>query len=200
MHRIAAVILAAGMSRRMGSPKGLLGLGGRTVVERIVISAAGAEASPLVVVTGHAPERIRDGLWAYPEVTFAHNPNYEIGGMLSSVQSGVAAILNRCDAFFLMLLDQPLVQPATLRFMAAHRKGSGSRIVMPAFKGEHGHPLLIDASYAAEILAIGIDATLHTFVQKHRGEIDVLEVEDPGVVTDLDTPEDYECLKDCETR
>jgi molybdenum cofactor cytidylyltransferase len=200
MDRIAAVILAAGMSRRMGSPKALLRVGDTTVVARTTATALAAGALPVVVVTGHQPHLIRDALRQYPAATFAHNANFDAGGMLSSVQTGVAAIENTCDAFFLMLLDQPLVDAHTLRSMVAHRLHSGSRIVMPAFRGAHGHPLLIDAASIAEILTLGPDATLHTFVQRHRPAIEVLEVEDAGVVTDLDTPEDYAALRDGRVR
>jgi CTP:molybdopterin cytidylyltransferase MocA len=194
MARFGAVILAAGMSRRMGQSKALLRLGAQTVIQRIAATAAAGGADPLIVVTGHAPQTIRDALRDQPDIEFVHNPGFDAGGMRSSVQVGVAAVAARCDAFFLMLLDQPLIKPRTLREMAARWEQRKPPILMPAHHSSHGHPLLIASTGAAEIAALAQDATLHDFVHRHRSQIDVIEVTDRGVVTDLDTPDDYRAM------
>jgi CTP:molybdopterin cytidylyltransferase MocA len=115
--------------------------------------------------------------------------------MRSSVQTGVAAIGDRCDAFFLMLLDQPLIRPQTLQRLSAHWPLRSPPIVMPSYQSKHGHPLLISAACAPDILALRDSATLHDFVNQHRISIEVLDVDDSGVVTDLDTPADYRAMR-----
>jgi CTP:molybdopterin cytidylyltransferase MocA len=196
MATFGAMILAAGMSRRMGTAKALLRLGAQTVIERIAATASGAGAAPIVVVTGHAADTIHRALAHVPGIEFAHNPDFDAGGMRSSVQTGVAAIHQRCDAFFLMLLDQPLVSPATLQALAQHWPQRRPAIVMPSCGAAHGHPLLIGSACADEILALSGDATLHDFVRRHRSGIEVVEVCDRGVLGDLDTPQDYRRMQE----
>src|SRR4051812_23149534 len=102
--RIAAVVLAAGLSRRMGTPKALLPLGDKPLLARVIetIVSAGAGIDPIVVVTGHEAEKVVEILVPW-KVHPVHNLAYATGGMLSSVQSGVAAVRDLCDAFFVVL-------------------------------------------------------------------------------------------------
>jgi molybdenum cofactor cytidylyltransferase len=186
--RIAAVVLAAGMSRRMGRPKALLPLGGQTLIARVVetIRASGVVGT-IVVVTGHQEEQIEHEL---PDcnVQFVHNSDYADGEMLSSVKVAVRAIANQCDAFFLVLADQPLVNASTYQMLARH----DGLIVQPTFDGKRGHPILIRANAIDEILSLPRDATLKTFTSTHRDQTKEIPVDDPGILTDIDTPTDYD--------
>jgi CTP:molybdopterin cytidylyltransferase MocA len=114
--------------------------------------------------------------------------------MLSSVKVGAGAIAQSCDAFFIMLLDQPLVRASTLIAMAQTWRRRGSAIVVPAHGGRRGHPILVASRCADEIQSLPHDATLRDFVTQHRDDTQVVEVNDPGVLTDLDTPEDFHLL------
>ena len=199
--RVGAVVLAAGASRRMGTCKALLPLGGMPLIARMVESvlcAGAGEIDPILVVTGHEPHRIAEVLSEYP-VAFAHNDDHVTGGMLSSVQTGAAALAQHfgdTDAFFLILGDQPMVRPDTLDTLLDAWRIARPRVVLPTFNGTHGHPILLDARGIDEILALPRHggATLKTYTAQHaRDTIDV-PVSDPAVLEDIDTPADYQRL------
>lgn len=199
---IAAVVLAAGMSRRMGQPKALLPLGGMPMIARVVEPLGVIEAiDPIVVVTGHQANEVVDSLGG-AAVEFVHNPDYEVGGMLSSVKAGCRAVAQRCCAFFLVLGDQPLVEPSTYRELlsgdtglwpvraVAHGQAALGAMVQPTFDGRGGHPILLSSECIDGILALPDDGTLKDFTAR----IDATEipVDDPGVLADIDTPQDYD--------
>ena len=189
-ERIAAVVLAAGMSKRMGKPKALLPLGGLPMIARVIEPLVKiGSVEPIVVVTGHHAEQVR-GAMDGCDVQFVHNPNYESGGMLSSVKAGCRAIVDRCDAFLLLLGDQPLLTLETYRKLLALPLAA-SRIQQPCFNGKRGHPILFRADCIDDILALPGSATLKTFTQQ-ISDARLIEVDDSAVVTDIDTPQDYD--------
>lgn len=191
--RVAAVVLAAGRSRRMGSSKALLDLGGQPLIARLLLTIHDCGAvDRVIVVSGHQPAAIHQ-IVADFGVDLVHNSDYESGGMLSSVRAGVRHALagGGLDALFVMLLDQPLVWAATLVAMVRAWRASRCAVVVPAHDGRRGHPILIAAGSAGQILSLGPDATLRDFVEQHRNETQVVEVNDPGVLSDVDTPQDY---------
>jgi CTP:molybdopterin cytidylyltransferase MocA len=193
-RNLAAVVLAAGSSTRMGQPKALLDLDGRPVIARLVETLQSVDGmGNILIVTGHAPGRIHIALDG-SDVTFVHNMAYESGGMLSSVQVGAKTIADSCDAFFLCLLDQPLVLRRTLETLAKAWQSTRMAIVLPAHDGKRGHPILIASRCAHEIVSLPPDSTLRDFVAQHRNETEVIEVNDPGVRSDLDTPADYQLV------
>jgi molybdenum cofactor cytidylyltransferase len=200
-NRIAAVVLAAGMSRRMGRPKALLPLGRMSMIVRVVepLLEIGS-IDPIIIVTGSHAEQVT-GAMDGCTVEFAQNWDYQLG-MLSSVKVGCRAVRDRCDGFLLLLGDQPLVRTSTLlqllhrdmglRPMLDRSHGPEARVTMvqPCYRGRRGHPLLFTADCIESILALPEDQTLKTFTQTIDASF--IGVDDPGVVTDIDTPEDYE--------
>lgn len=195
--RIAAVVLAAGMSRRMGRLKPLLPFGGQPMLVRVIESLQQAnEIQPIIVVTGYAADQVvsvvqRSTLHTQ-NIMYAHNENYATGEMLSSVQMGVQALPEHIAAFLLVLGDQPGVLPSTIEALCHKYHETGAPIITPSHNGRQGHPLLIAAECAAEILSLAPDATLRDFVQRHRDERIEVDVADSAVIADVDTPEDYE--------
>lgn len=144
--------------------------------------------NPIVVVTGHLPEQIQQAIAAC-NLQFVHNPDFDEGEMLSSVKTGVAAVARCCDAFFLVLGDQPLIQAAT--YDALSKNLILGKIVQPTFTGKRGHPILLSSTFVNDILALPASATLKDFTSAHRGDAIEIAVNDSGITTDIDTPEDY---------
>jgi len=189
-HRIPVIVLAAGMSRRMGSTKALLDFGGRPLIARIIESFQAASIDEIIVVTGHEPEKIKSALPEF-NVNFVHNDRYEGGGMLSSVQTGVSAMSRDCDAFFLALGDHAPPRPQTLESMIDAWRESDPAIVLPTLDGKHGHPILISSCLAPEILALTASQTLATIVRGHANDSREVIVDDRAILEDIDTPNDY---------
>jgi molybdenum cofactor cytidylyltransferase len=187
---IWSVVLAAGGSRRMGTQKLLLPFGGSTIVETVVRAALEASLQGAVVVLGADEDRVREKLAPYP-VTFTVNADWE-RGMLSSVKTGFEALPERATAAVVMLGDQPFVKPETIDELVARYRETRKGIVLPVQGGRRGHPVLIDAKYKAEIVALGPEGTLRDIVHAHAGEILEVEIDDPDILRDIDTPEDYE--------
>jgi molybdenum cofactor cytidylyltransferase len=178
------------MSRRMGRPKALLPLGGLPLIVRVIepILSVGSIDS-IIVVTGHHADQVMRAMDGC-DVQFAHNPEYEKGGMLSSVKTGVRAVQGQCDAFFLVLGDQPLVCAETYRDMMLECRFPLSRMIQPTFDDCHGHPVLLSSDTIDDILSLPPDATLKDYT--HRIARLEIPVDDPGILADVDTPEDYD--------
>ena len=186
---IWAVILAAGGSRRMGTQKMLLPFGDGTIVERVVRAALDASLQGIVVVLGADEARVREKLAPYP-VTFAVNADWQ-RGMLSSVQTGFEALPEKAAAVVVMLGDQPFVKAETVDELVAHHRETRKGIVLPVHGGRRGHPVLIDKKYGAEIAALGPEGTLREVVHAHAADVLEVEIDDPDILRDIDTPEDY---------
>lgn len=190
---VAAVVLAAGMSTRMGQIKMLLPFGDKPVLARVLDNLIFVrDISPIIVITGHAEQEILPVLCVYKDVQTVPNPDYATGEMLSSVQVGVRALPADCAAFFLVLGDQPMVCPETLIALTDAWSVTHAPIILPTYKGRRGHPILFAAACVSEILSLPSDATLRDVVTRYRKERHEVPVPDAAVIADLDTPEDYE--------
>ena len=192
---LPAIVLAAGLSARMGGKfKPLLPVAGRPLIARTLAALFQVpEISPVLLVTGHRADAVREAAGGY-DVTFVHNSHYEAGGMVSSAQAGVRALPAGVPAFLLSLGDQPAVRPATLsRLIQAWKKGAAA-VILPTYHGNRGHPVVLSTQCAADILNLASDQTLKAVVERHKDQTIEVEVDDPGVITDIDTPDDYERL------
>ncbi|HEX8237177.1 MAG TPA: nucleotidyltransferase family protein [Abditibacteriaceae bacterium] len=190
--KVAAIVLAAGMSQRMGRLKPLLPFGDKPMIARVIETLQqGGTIHPIIVVTGHAAPEIEDALREY-SVQFAHNENFAAGGMLSSVQTGVRALPNDVEAFFLVLGDQPAVNASTPDALRQAWQQARAPVILPLDAGRRGHPVLFDRMCITEILALPEDATLKTVVQAHSAQTVEVAVADEGVLHDVDTPSDYQ--------
>jgi molybdenum cofactor cytidylyltransferase len=186
-----AIVLAAGCSRRMGRSKLLLPWRGRAIIEDVVERARGA-AGHVVVVTGHDANATAEAIRGFDDVQFIHNSDYADGEMISSVKAGVAALPPTCRAFFLVLGDQPGIAASTYaRLIGAWWENPGAQIISPNFNGRRGHPVLFSAAGIDEILNLPADATLKTFVSRHKDNSIEVDVDDAAVCVDIDTPEQY---------
>ena len=170
----------------MGRPKALLIYENETFIgrlQRIFLE----HCAPVVVVLGHDAQVIRSSLDARVQV--AVNPDPE-RGMLSSLQTGLRALSDARRILFLPL-DYPAIQSSTVARLCA----SPARVIaMPRFEGTRGHPVLISRAVADELLALPVDAAARDVIRSHDAEIHYVDVADPAILMDVDTPGDYEAL------
>ena len=190
---VAAVVLAAGLSSRMGRFKPLLPFGGRPMVARVVESLVEAACvGPIQVVTGHRSGEV-EGAVGRRSVRFVYNSEYAVGEMLSSVQAGVRALPSDAAAFVLALGDQPAVRPATVRMLVEARARSKAPVVVPTYAGRTGHPVVIASACVPDILTLdGPGQTLKSLMHRRADETVEVATDDPAVLADVDTPEDYQ--------
>jgi xanthine dehydrogenase accessory factor len=188
--QVAAIILAAGKSTRMGQQKLLMPFEGKSMIATVVGKIAGSVSSRTIVVTGSDRNKIEKELEAYA-VLFVDNERYE-KGMLTSVQAGVAAASTETDGYLILLGDQPMVSEAVInRLISVFQKG-GKGLLIPVFKGKRGHPVLIGSKYKNEIKSLSPEIGLRELFLNHPDDIQEIEVESEDVLKDIDTPDDYE--------
>ena len=191
--RVAAVILAAGMASRMGGAKQLLRLGEHTVLEHVLENVRTSGVGDIVLVLGHAAETIRKSIDA-KNLNIVVNDAYR-EGMGSSLQTGVSALPAEIDAAFIVLADQPFVQPGTLRLLMDRYRESNAQIVIPMYKGFRGNPVLLDRSVFPEVMALTGDIGCRAIFGDHLQGIVKVAVEDLGILLDVDSQEDFDRLE-----
>lgn len=185
----AAIVLAAGLSRRMGRFKLTLPWGDRTVIGQVVATLEAAGVAAIVAVTGHRADEVVAAL-AGTTAQIVHNPGYASGEMLSSIQAGLRAAEASREAALLCLGDQPQMTLTTVRaVLAAGAEDGGRRIIIPSYRMRAGHPILLPRWVWPEIL--NCTGTLRDVMNAQRGRTRFLDVDTPTVLADLDTPEDY---------
>jgi probable selenium-dependent hydroxylase accessory protein YqeC len=192
-RRVGAVVLAAGLSRRMNQPgqsKVLLPWDGRPIIRVIVDRLKRMRLDDLVVVTGHLAARVRAALTDEP-VRFSHNPAYKQGDMLSSLQTGLRTLGPEIAACLVVLGDQPqLDNRVVAELITTYAEGRG-KIVAPSYQRRRGHPILIDRSFWGEILSLPEDGSPRDVINAHADQIAYVPVETDSVLRDIDTPDDY---------
>ncbi len=184
--RFAAVVLAAGLSARMGDFKPLMDLAGQTVLARCVEAFRAAGVGEVVVVTGHRAREVQVEVERLGVISIL-NPAYE-QGMFSSVRAAVSS-LSDLDAFFLLPVDIPLVRSTTIFSLVRAYDG---RIAYPCFEGERGHPPLVPARLIPAVLDHNGCGDMKSLLEAHPA-LDV-PVWDQGVLLDADTPDDFAVL------
>jgi molybdenum cofactor cytidylyltransferase len=188
--KIAAVVLAAGHSRRMGSPKLVLPWGDTTVIGQVVSVLRQSGIQEIVVVTGGGHREVQQALQGQT-VCQVYNPQHEQSEMLSSFQVGLAALGNDPAATLVVLGDQPQIQAQVVGRLIQAYMGTGAPLVVPSYQIHRGHPWLMDRSLWADALAIHEPATLRDFLNDRHGSIHYVTVETATILQDLDTPCDY---------
>jgi molybdenum cofactor cytidylyltransferase len=187
---LAAVVLAAGESRRMGTPKQLLPFGDRTILQCVVDTLLTAGVGEVIVVLGHLADRVRAVLGERP-VRTVENTSYR-EGMLSSVKCGVRAIGAGCDTLLLALGDQPHIRAAVVsELMRRYRQGTAG-IVIPRYGSKKGHPIILNVSrYREAILQLPDDVGLNALIQEYIDDVCLIDMATEDIIRDIDYPEDY---------
>jgi len=189
--RVAALVLAAGLSRRMGTlNKLLITIDGKPMLRHVADAAAASEARPLIVVTGHEREKVEAALAGLePAPRFVFNPD-AAAGLSTSLKCGLAALPPETDGAVVCLGDMPRVTPAAIdALIAAFNPVEGRAICVPVRGGKRGNPVLLARSLFAELAGISGDVGARDLVAAHPELVAEVEVENEGVLIDIDTPQ-----------
>lgn len=186
---IWAMILAAGESRRMGEPKLLLPFGEKTIIEAVIDNVVRSKVKNILVVLGADREKIKEKIQNYP-IKICVNSHFQ-EGMLSSVQRGFQTLPENTQAVLIILGDQPSIASSVIdKVIDAYRR-TGRGIVLPVYKNDRGHPVLIDMKYQDEVQNLSLEIGLRGTVYNHPGDILEVEVEASTILRDIDDMDDY---------
>ncbi len=190
VRELAAIILAAGYSSRMSGFKPLLPFGDSTVIETAISIFRNAGIADINVVAGHRADELRP-LLERAQVRCIVNPEYS-SGMYSSVLAGIKALRPGIRGFFLLPVDIPLVSSRTIQLLAEAYEKLGPRIIYPVYNKERGHPPLIPSALCAEMISWQGEGGLKSMLERYEAYAVEVEVQDEGILLDIDTPQDYE--------
>lgn len=202
---IAAIVLAAGESRRMGFPKALLPYFAEeaegpetTFLEHLLEVLNRSRADPIVVVLGHEAERIQSSLSpaSWGRARPVENPRYR-EGMLTSILAGIEAIDDRnVEGALILPVDHPDVRSGTVDLLIGRFRDTPRPIILPVHQGRRGHPVLFSRGVFDEIRRAPESVGARQVVWDHQGDLLEVEVQDPGIGRDVDTPGDYRSFRE----
>lgn len=187
MGKLAGVILAAGLSSRMGEFKPLLEIGGKSMARRVVELMRNAGADPVIVVTGHQHEELETHL-AGCGARYVFNPDYASTQQLDSLRLGLAALPGDCERVLVSPADIPLVQLDTVERLLA----VAGDFIRPRCGGRTGHPVVLSAGLIPELLRYDGPGGLKGAVRQSGCAVQDVAVDDPGVLMDNDTRSDFQ--------
>ncbi len=187
MNHIAAILLAAGQSKRMGSNKQLLSLSGKPFIRHCLDNLLEGGLHDIVVVLGPTGQEIEPVIADLP-VSIAWNTAEE-SDMADSVRIGLGALPEHITGVLVCLGDHPLVTAATVKHIITSCTPHPDKIIIPVFNGKKGHPTFFPRAVIEEIFTV---ATLRDIIHQDAERIALVDISDPGVTVDIDTPEDFQ--------
>lgn len=205
-HSTAAIILAAGSSSRMGGGrhKLLLPLHDRPVLAHVLDAVLASQAHPVVIVLGHQAEQVRTQIFPdkiHQDIIIVENQDY-LQGMSTSMHLGIQVFISNgyvkdgtsdaVDSALILLGDQPLLTAQVIDSLITTYRTTGKRIVAPLYAGKRGSPVLFDRSLFPELLEITGDEGGRRVVERHREDVEGVEVSDAMANFDVDTWEAYQ--------
>ncbi len=189
---ISAVVLAAGESTRMGICKQLLDVEGKAMIEHVIESLQESRIDEIVVVLGCMAEEVASKL-PKKGVKTVFNSRYK-EGQSTSIKIGLEAIDPRADAAIFLLSDQPFVGAKVLDRLVEEYERTHTSILIPTYKGRRGNPVLMDRTLFQESIRVSGDVGARSVVLRHEDEVVEVEVDEPGILFDVDTIEDLEAV------
>ena len=188
-HNIAALVLAAGRSSRMGGPNKLLAeIGGRPLVRIVTEAALASRARPVIVVTGHQRDRVQAALAGLP-VRFVHNPKFA-DGLGTSLRAGIAALPADADGAIVCLGDMPQVDAAIIdRLIGAVDPDKGALIAVPTIDGQRGNPVVWSRRFFPDLMAVEGDIGARYLIGRYGEAVTEVPLTGTAALTDIDTPE-----------
>src|ERR1700722_4149014 len=194
-NAVAALVLGAGRSSRMGGPNKLVAeIGGTPLVRRVVEQALASRARPVIVVTGHQHERVEAVLSGLP-VKFVHNPNFA-DGLGTSLKTGIAALPPEVDGVIVCLGDMPQVDAALIdRLIDEFDPDKGALVVVPTIEGKRGNPVVWSRRFFSDLMAVEGDVDARYLIGRHAEAVTEVPLTANAALTDVDTPEALEAVK-----
>lgn len=188
---ITPVILAAGNSTRMGRPKPYISLGDKTFIETIALRIREAEISGHGVAVFNHQHKSRIDSQSLPDFTPAPNARQELG-QLYSLQLALEHVPEKADAILMCLADHPFVKETTYRLLAEKSRSNPDKILIPEYRGEGGHPVVIPRAFFNEVRSLSVKTPggLKNLFDETPESILRIPVRDPGILSDIDTEED----------
>ena len=189
---ISAIVVAAGLSTRMGQLKQLLPYGEHTVIEQVVSVLLASLVDEVLVVTGHERGSVETALAKWPIKT-VFNADYAEGEMLSSVQAGLRAVATEGEAALLAVGDMPAIEgDVVAQLIQAYRAAGNNSVYIPSYQMRAGHPILVPRPYWGAILSLPKGDTLRSVLRAESTRVQWVVVDTPSVLRDMDTPADYQ--------
>jgi molybdenum cofactor cytidylyltransferase len=189
---IAGIVLAAGMSRRLGRPKQLLQLGDATVIEHVVRRALASSLDGVVVVIGAGADDVRAVLDGLP-VRFVLNERFA-AGQGTSLAAGIDALHRDADAAVILLGDQPHIDPAVIDRVVAARRSRGASIVLAQYGDERGHPVLFGKEHFPALAALDGDHGGRDIIRRHLPDVVTVNADSLEIPADIDTEADWSAM------
>lgn len=197
-RRFAGVIPAAGASVRMGRPKALMRVDGKSFLDRTVAALRGGGCDPVLAVVAQGDEdAAREAVASGAGVLVNPDPGE---GPITSLRLAIEALGDGVAGLVYLPVDHPLVRADTIRSLLDAARAQDAPLTLPAFDGERGHPAVFGASLFAELADPALQGGARTVAHRHLDGALLVEVDDAGVVTDIDTPEAYEAAVDGRAR
>jgi molybdenum cofactor cytidylyltransferase len=190
-NQTTAVILAAGDSSRMGQPKSLLAYQGITFLESIIKKVKLSGIEQIFVITGKHDNLIRKKINNTGQWRYLTNPHPE-KGQLSSTQIALQNIPGNTDGILQILVDHPQVKLSTYKAIVNRAHIAPDRIIIPSYNGKNGHPVYFGRKYFPDLLSAPMDEGARAVVHLHKSNVVRIPVTDPGILKDIDLPEDYQ--------
>jgi len=187
---IAGIILSAGESKRMGTPKQLLPWRKTFILQQVIENTQASRLGMILLVLGSHADEIAGKIKISSKTRIVINRDFK-EGMSSSVKYGVKNAPEAAEAFMLLLGDQPSIDPDIINKLIDCYQTDKHGIIIPVYDGRRGHPVVFDVKYKQELLAIG-DGGAKVVVDNHVRDILEVHVVSPEVLTDIDTPQDYQ--------
>ncbi|MDD4766337.1 MAG: nucleotidyltransferase family protein [Desulfotomaculaceae bacterium] len=186
---ISAIILAAGMSNRMGRPKQLLKVGSSTLIQIITENVLLSNVDELLVVTGHQQKKVSAAIKDLP-VRMVFNQRYK-DGQGTSLALGVKSISESATAFMVFMVDQPMISASLINMIIGEFQKRDCAALRPVYNGLPGHPVIFSSSLREELINLSGDEGARQVLKKLADRVEYIEATDEAVIFDIDTPKDF---------
>jgi molybdenum cofactor cytidylyltransferase len=190
LSSVAAILLAAGKSQRMGQNKLLMPFEGETIIERTLDNLLDSCVGEIIVVLGSRAQEIGEVIGSR-KVIMVLNPDFA-NGMSTSLITGMKMVSNQAQFILVALGDQPLIKPYTYNWLIQSAITSDKGILVPIFHGQRGNPIVLSSGYVSDILGLKGDVGGRELLQKYPEDVEEVAVNDEGVIININTMDEYE--------